>query len=76
MLMCSQHRRTLWPWCAGPAGVKERSGLYTRGSTGTWEILMSPSKSREGRRKSGPGPRAAVLRHAEANRSTTTVTDA
>jgi hypothetical protein len=37
---------------------------------------MSPSKSREGRRESGPGPREAVLSHAEANTSTTTVTDA
>jgi len=34
---------------------------------------MSPSKSREGRRQSGPGPREAVLSHAEANTSTTTV---
>src|SRR5213076_2211767 len=31
--------RAVWPEREGPAGVKERSGLHTRGSPGTWEIL-------------------------------------
>jgi hypothetical protein len=74
MLRRSQHRRAVWPKHVDPAGVKERSGLHRRGSPGTWEILVSPSRRREGRRESGPGPRESVLSHAEANTSTTTVT--